>query len=381
MPVTFDYAARRSALQQAMAEAGVDVAFIAYSSDLEYLTGLKRRLPSFGNSEYTHHWVAGGLIGQQGDPVLVLPRMISQFELPAGLENADVITVGENDDGPAIVADVARRFGAVGRLGVSARAWAEAVLRYQHAFGGAALVDVGPLVNRLRRIKSAAEIETMTRAAHIADGALAAVLERLAPGVTEQDVAAELNHRMRRLGSVTESFDTSVRTMGPHSDRDASVRLSSAPLRRGMSVVFDFGAVVDGYCSDFGRAVHLGDPGDEYREVYRLVIAAQEAGIAAVRPGATAADVHDATRKVIVDGGYGEHFRHRTGHCIGLDVHEKPFISEEDQTPLEAGMTFTIEPSVYWTGRVGVRIEDVILCTADGGRKLNVHPSELAVLD
>jgi Xaa-Pro dipeptidase len=108
-------------------------------------------------------------------------------------------------------------------------------------------------------------------------------------------------------------------------------------------------------------------------------MAAQAAGIKAVRPGVTAASVHEATRKVIVDGGYGEWFRHRTGHCIGLDVHERPFISEEDETVLEAGMTFTIEPSIFWPGHVGVRVEDIIVCEETGGRKLNSYPTTMIV--
>ena len=111
--------------------------------------------------------------------------------------------------------------------------------------------------------------------------------------------------------------------------------------------------------------------------MYDLVMQAQAAGVAAVKPGALASDVHNATRQVIVDGGYGDWFRHRTGHCIGLDVHEFPFISEEDHTPLEVGMTFTIEPSVFWPGRVGVRVEDVIVVEENGGRKLNQFTTDL----
>ncbi len=146
-----------------------------------------------------------------------------------------------------------------------------------------------------------------------------------------------------------------------------------------MGVSFDFGSVVHGYCSDFGRTVHVGDPGEEYIRVHELVMAAQQAGIDIVRPGVTAAEVHAATREVIVQGGYGDWFRHRTGHCIGLDVHELPYISEEDHTPLEEGMTFTIEPSVFWPGRVGVRVEDIVVCSADGVQKLNMHPTTMMV--
>ncbi len=132
--------------------------------------------------------------------------------------------------------------------------------------------------------------------------------------------------------------------------------------------------MVDGYCSDFGRTIFVGEPDDEFAHAYELVIEAQTAGMAAVKPGVTAAAVDRATRRVIEEAGYGKWFRHRTGHCIGLDVHEYPFISEEDETPLQPGMTFTIEPSIFRPGVVGARIEDVIVCEAGGARKLNRYP-------
>ncbi len=207
------------------------------------------------------------------------------------------------------------------------------------------------------------------------------VLDRVQPkvilGVTELDLKAEINFQMNENGSKTESFDTAVWSMGTSNARDASDRRTSNPLMRDMGVSFDFGSVIEGYCSDFGRTIYVGDPSKEYEFVYNLVMEAQAAGLAAVRPGALASDVHNATRKVIVDGGEGKWFRHRTGHGIGLDVHEFPFISEEDDTPLEVGMTFTIEPSVFWPGRVGVRVEDIIVVEQDGGRKINQFPNSL----
>ncbi len=165
--------------------------------------------------------------------------------------------------------------------------------------------------------------------------------------------------------------------MGPASQRDATVRISARPVTPGLGVSFDFGAEVRGYCSDFGRTIHVGEAPAEFRRVYDTVMAAQAAGIRAVQPGVPASAVHAATRQVIADAGLGEWFRHRTGHCIGLDVHELPFISEEDDTPLEVGMTFTVEPSVFRPGHYGARVEDIVVCEEGGGRKLNEYPTDL----
>jgi Xaa-Pro aminopeptidase len=141
--------------------------------------------------------------------------------------------------------------------------------------------------------------------------------------------------------------------------------------------MFDFGGVVDGYCSDFGRTIFCGEPPDDYAETYAIMLAAQEAGRAAASAGTTAAAVNAACRAPIEEAGLGEHFRHRMGHAIGLDVHERPFISPEDETPLEAGMTFTDEPSIIVPGAFGVRIEDIVVCEEGGGRYLVEYPKQL----
>ncbi len=374
----FDYTARRSQLGERMTAAGVELMFLPPSADLEYLTGMQRRVPTFGNVGYAHHWVAGALFAPGEEPVFVLPRMITEFDLPEGVAG-EVVTVNETDDASELMRKVLSRFGRVGTLAVGSRSWAESVINTSALAGAERVVSAEPLINPMRRIKSDAELELMTRACRLVDRVMAQIEPKVVPGVTELEIAAEVALQMKLAGSRAESFDTAVWGMGPSDDRDATVRVSAQPLRPGQGVSFDFGAVVDGYCSDFGRTVHVGEPNDEYVRVHELVMAAQAAGIAAVRPGVTAAQVHAATRQVIVAGGYGDWFRHRTGHCIGLDVHELPYISEEDDTPLEEGMTFTIEPSVFWPGRVGARVEDIIVCTADGGRKLNEHPTTMVV--
>jgi Xaa-Pro aminopeptidase len=141
--------------------------------------------------------------------------------------------------------------------------------------------------------------------------------------------------------------------------------------------MFDFGGVVDGYCSDFGRTVVCGEPPDGYVEAYDVMLAAQEAGRAAARAGVPAREANAACRKPIEDAGLGEHFRHRMGHGIGMNVHERPFLSTEDETLLEPRMTFTDEPSLIVPGRFGVRIEDIIVVEEGGGRKLNSYPAAL----
>ncbi|MCY4630527.1 MAG: Xaa-Pro peptidase family protein [bacterium] len=376
----FDYAARRASLGAIMDGAGVDLAWFPTGGDLEYLTGLERRVPTFGDVNYTHGWVAGAFIVRGRDPVFLLPRNFVEFDLPEGVPG-EVISVDEMDDGDALFAQAAAALGPAKRIAIGARTWGTAIMRLLAAFGGAELVDGSRLVNRLRRIKTPTELALMKRACLLADTAMAEVSGRVQAGVTELELGEEVNYHLLRLGARTWSFDTAVWSMGPGDDRDANVRISQQALRGGNGISFDFGAVIEGYCSDFGRTIHIGDPDAEYRRVYEIVMAAQQAGIDAVRPGVTAAAVHRATRQVIVDAGYGDWFRHRTGHCIGLDVHEEPFISPEDETPLEAGMTFTIEPSVFWPGRVGVRVEDIVVCTPTGGVKLNEYSTDLVAND
>jgi Xaa-Pro aminopeptidase len=379
-PITFDHAGRRRRFDAIMDQEGVDAVWLPIGADLEYLTGIHRRVPTFGEVNYTHGWASGAFLAPGRDPVFVLPRMVTEFDLPNGAPG-EVVTVNETDSGDEKFSRVAASFGAIRAFGVGARTWGSAMLRINAAYPSVPLVDATRMVNRLRRIKDAQELELMRRACSIADEALEETAPRVAAGVTELDLAEEVNHHMLRNGSRTWSFDTAVWSMGPLDQRDATVRISNQPLRQGMGVSFDFGAVVHGYCSDFGRTVHVGEPGSEYEKVHRLVMAAQQAGIDAVRPGVTAAEVHEATRRVIVEGGYGDWFRHRTGHCIGLDVHEEPYISEEDRTPLEVGMAFTIEPSVFWPGRVGVRVEDIIVCTEDGGVNLNEFTHDMIATD
>jgi Xaa-Pro aminopeptidase len=373
----FDYADRRRRLAERMRAESVDLLFLGLSADLEYLSGAERGIPNFGESSYAHGWVASGFFRPDGDPVFVLPRMARWFELGGWDPPGELVVVNETDDGAAIFERVVRSLGTPQSVGVGNRVWAEAVLHLGRAVGFDRLRTGSQVVNELRRVKSAEELETMSRAVETVEQTMAAVTPKVQPGVTMGELNEEVEHQLLAHGSRTPSFATHTFTGMDEDSLDATRETARVPMREGTAVMFDFGGVVDGYCSDFGRTVYCGEPTDEVRSVYETMLAAQEAGRAAAVPGALAREVNAACRAPIEDAGLGEHFRHRMGHGIGMDVHEKPFISPEDETPLEVGMTFTDEPSIIIPGRFSVRIEDIVVCEDGGGRKLGSYPVEL----
>jgi Xaa-Pro aminopeptidase len=374
-----EFAERRRRLADEMRSRGVDALFIPPSDDLEYLSGLERDLPSFGQPGYAHGWVAGAFIVPDAEPLFLLPRMIVALHLwdrgPANL-----VTINEADDGSAIFAKAARSLGPIGRLGVGARTWGETMIEIARALPSAELVNGTPLVNKLRRVKSPLELELMTAACKIADETMAAVAPLVQVGVTTVELAEEVDHQMRLRGSRTPSFPTHLFSYGYAESHDSQTPSGLAPIAEGEAVMFDFGAVhVSGYSSDFGRTVVCGEPPAGYLDAYATMLAAQEAGRAAAVPGALASEVNAACRGPIEEAGLGPYFRHRMGHGIGLNVHEEPYISIEDKTTLEAGMVFTDEPSILWPEHFAVRIEDVIVCAEGGAHVLNELSKESIV--
>lgn len=209
-------------------------------------------------------------------------------------------------------------------------------------------------------------------AGRITEAAYAAARSQLRLGMTTLDLITEVNYQLKKHGATTHSFVTSFYNMGRDFPFDFSNREETLaiPLTPPVTISFDFGAVHAGYCYDFGRSVDFGEPDREYRAVYRLVMEAQAAGIVALVAGRSCEQADAAARAVIVDGGYGEAFRHRLGHGIGMDVHEPPFLTSGDTTILEPGMTFTVEPSIFIPHRLGARVEDVVVVREGGGEAL-----------
>src|SRR5437868_5965134 len=291
--------------------------------------------------------------------------------------DGEVVVVSETDDGTAIFERVAGGIDGSGTVAVGDRAWAEATLHLGEAVGFERLRAGSRLVNELRRVKSDEELAAIGRAIETVQRAMAAVGPLVVPGATMVELVEAVEHELRAAGSRCPSFTTHIFTGLGDEDFDSGRATGHEPIPAGTSVMFDFGGVVDGYCSDFGRTVYCGEPPQDYVEIYDVMLAAQEEGRAAASAGTPARDVNAACRRPIEDAGLGEHFRHRMGHGIGMDVHERPFISPEDETPLERGMTFTDEPSIIIPGRFSVRIEDIVMCEDGAGRMLNPSSSPL----
>ena len=372
----FDHAERRRRLSDRMRAEGVDILFLGLSADLEYLSGVERGIPFFGQSSYAHGWVAGGFFRPDADPVFVLPRMVAAFDLPV-TPDGEIVVVDENDDGFAIFERVAKGLGRPSTVAVGDRVWAETTLNLGRVFGFDRLRTGSSLVNELRRVKTPEELEVMGRACRTVERAMEAVAPRVQPGVSMGELVEEVERQLRTAGSMTPSFATHIFTGLDPDSLDSSTHTARIPMPEGTSVMFDFGGVVDGYCSDFGRTVVAGEPSRELLDAYDVMLAAYEAGRAACRPGSLAREVNAACRAPIEEAGLGPHFRHRMGHGIGLDVHERPFVSSEDATVLEAGMTFTDEPSIIIPNAFSVRIENIIVCEEHGGRVLNDYPDAL----
>jgi D-alanyl-D-alanine dipeptidase len=363
-----DYRARMARAARTAADTGLAGLLVSPGPDLVWLTGYA---PTAETERLTLLVLAPGR-----DPVLVVPALEAPDAEKAG--GASALTLRDWTDGKDPYLAAADLLDPAGRYGVSDNTWALHLLALQRALPGtsyAALTDALPM---LRAVKDAAELELLAAAGAAADAAFEDIRKVPFAGRRETDVAADLAELLRRHGH--SQVDFTIVGSGPNGanpHHEAGRRV----IEHGDMVVLDFGGLRDGYGSDSSRTVHVGEPTEEERRVHDIVRAAQEAGFRAVRPGAACQDVDRAARTVITDAGYGEHFIHRTGHGIGVNTHEPPYMVEGEEQPLVPGMCFSVEPGIYLPGRFGVRIEDIVTVTEDGGRRLNDTTREMVIVD
>jgi Xaa-Pro aminopeptidase len=264
-----------------------------------------------------------------------------------------------------------------GRYAISDSAWAMHLLGLQQRLPQSSYVSVTAALPMLRAVKNEDEIEKLAVAGAAADACFEEMLGVRFAGRRESEIAADLAGRLLAHGH--SQVDFTVIGSGPNG-ANPHHEMSERVIEEGDMVVMDFGGLKDGYGSDTTRTVHVGEPTDEEREVHEIVRRAQQAGYDAVRPGIACQEIDRAARKVITDAGYGEYFIHRVGHGIGLTTHEPPYMVEGEEHLIEPGMCFSIEPGIYLPGRFGVRIEDIVVATEDGGRRLNNTIREMQIV-
>ncbi|PWA13223.1 Xaa-Pro dipeptidase [Pueribacillus theae] len=242
----------------------------------------------------------------------------------------------------------------------------------------AQLIPVSGIIEELRLIKDNTEIQIVKEAAEIADAAFEHIITYIKPGMREREISDELEFFMRKKGATSSSFDTIVasgyRSALPHGVASDKV------IEEGDFVTLDYGAYYKGYCSDTTRTIAVGEPSDQLKEIYAIVLEAQRLGVEGIKPGMSGKEADALTRNYIKDKGYGDYFGHSTGHGIGLDIHEGPTLSVNSETILKPGMIVTVEPGIYLSGIGGVRIEDDILITETGNKRLTKATKELIIL-
>ena len=371
---------------QAILADKADVAFIPISSDLQYLTGVPRDIPNYGHNIHPGDWLEGAWITPNHAPVLPLPRMTAEFGGLNRLSGIDIRVLGDWDEPAALVKGILADFGLPDnpRVAISDFTRGETVSNLAPLLPGASWHSATDMLRPMRVIKSEADIDEMREAGRITEAAFADTLKALRLGMTELEVVEEVNYQLRKHGSLGQSFTTSLYNSAPQHPLLFGQRMTSwhRELNPPVSVLFDFGGIYQGWCYDFGRTVFFGEPNAEARRVHELIMASQAAGIAALKAGAaTTTDADNAARDVIEAAGYGETFRHRLGHAIGMDVHEPPFLTKGDETPLENGMLFTIEPSIMQINDFSARVEDVVVARPGGGEKLTDGWQDLIVVD
>lgn len=362
------YLARLQRAQEAAGEQGIGALVVTPGSDLRYLTGYDAK----PLERLTCLVVEPGL-----EPWLVVPRLelLAAAVSPAVEAGIEVMTWEETEDPYAMVAE---RLGSSTRIAVDNHMWAEKVFRLREQLPAAHLEAAGSVIEAMRLVKDAAEVASLIAAGQAIDAVHAQVPELLRVGLSEEQVGIRIAELILEAGHVAVDFvivASGPNAASPHHD------VSERILQPGDSVVVDIGGTMpDGYRSDCTRTYHLGDPSEVYRERYDVLERAQRLAVESVQPGVTCESIDATARDHMAQSGLAKLFIHRTGHGIGLESHEEPYIVRGNATPVVAGMAFSIEPGFYDEGRHGARIEDIVIVTDDGCISVNNRPHELVIV-
>lgn len=368
-----DYEGRLSRVREAMREKGIALMYLRRGANLFYLTGIKRRGPELTDSNSYGDLIHGAYITVSGGITLVAPRMGGsgwQRQAEGKPWISRVRILDESERPKEVLREVIGQLNMRGKgVAIEERAWAHTVLLFRQVMPYSKLSNANEILEPMRMIKDEDEIEVMKKAGEITDRVYGRVVDSLEQGMAEIDVANLIDYEFKKQGAEYNSFVTGVRFRSPnHPWVLGETPDEPRVLEDGDTISFDFGCVYQGYCSDFGRTVYVGDPPAKVEEIHDLVMTAQGTAIEQMRAGELTCEQLDSVARGIIErAGYGENFVHRLGHGIGLTVHEPPYLYIPDDTMLQEGMTFTVEPSVLLFGEWSARVEDVVLVTKTGG--------------
>jgi Xaa-Pro aminopeptidase len=356
---------RMARVRGRMDELGVDVLLLSIGADLPWLTGYEaletERLTML-------------VLPCDGDATLVVPRL----EAARVREEADAFSIAAWDETDDPIALVAKLAGAPSTAAIGDHTWARFLLDLQRALPHTSFRKASEVTAALRMVKDATEVDALRAAARAVDGIVVEMRSRPFAGRTETDVHRELVERMLDAGHERANFaivGSGPNGASPH--HEAGTRV----IEPGDVVVCDFGGSMRHYCSDITRLFVVGEASPEVRDTYAVLTSAQEEAVRAARVGTTGEEVDGAARRIISEAGFGDRFIHRTGHGIGVETHEEPYIVAGNSTPLAPGNAFSIEPGIYLPGRFGLRLEDIVVATPDGPERLNQAPRDLAVVE
>ncbi|WP_446456056.1 M24 family metallopeptidase [Tuanshanicoccus lijuaniae] len=338
---------------------------ISNPTTIFYLTGYENLHP--GERFYVLH------ISAHGNLTLHLNRL---FPEPVALP--DNTAVVYHYDGEPALKPLAESMATDATIGIDKDCPSRFLLALMALKPDATFANGSPISDGLRGIKSAEEIETMLEASHRNDQVMAKIIEKIPSGLPESTLVCELATLYRQHDCDGFSFDPII-AYGANGADPHHITNDDTP-KIGDSVIIDIGSFYDGYASDMTRTVFYGEPSDEARTVYQTVLKANLNAIAQVKPGVTFASIDKAARDIIEAAGYGQYFTHRTGHSIGIEVHEPGDVGPFNQDTVKVGNVFSIEPGIYLPGKLGVRIEDLVVVTEDGCRVLNEAPKDLQII-
>ena len=362
----------RDRLRRAAAEAserGVDALLITPSPDYAYLLGYAA--PAMERLTCL-------VVPAAGDPALLLPRLeepLARHELGEMADEVGLVPWDETDDPIRLVQTIVA---GARRVAVQDQMWARFALRLRAALDPTELVEAGPTMSALRRVKSPDEVGKLRAAGSAADAAMSRIVGERLSGRTEADVSRHIRELLLEAGHDTAGF--AIVASGPNSASPHHVA-GERVIEQGDALVLDIGGTRDGYCSDTSRTAFVGDPDPEFAALHAVLREAQAAACEAVVPGVPCSDIDAVARGIIDEAGYGEAFIHRTGHGIGMEPHEEPYIVASNPEPLQEGHAFSVEPGIYLRNRWGARIEDIVVCSDAGGERLNTTSTELYVVD